>query len=127
MYVYELSDILFLSSQSSLLITDLIYILNYISFLRVATRSSGTKLCHRVTDTCILLNSYFHKLWNVFPENGLTLSLNATKLNLWNHFNLYITLTPIIVVPYTLHVLVIIAAVTLLHLILIPCKPFILL
>ena len=115
MYVYELSDILFLSIQSSLPITDLIYVLNYISFLRVATIPSGTKLCHRVTDTCILLNSYFHrisKLWNAFPENGLTLSLNTTKLNLWNHFNLYITLTPIVVVPYTLHVLVIIAAVT---------------
>ena len=92
MYVYELSDILFFikSIKSP---NNSFDILNYVSFSRGATRSSGTKLCHRVTDNCISLNSYFYripKLWNAFPEIDLTLSLNTIKKKLktylWNHF-----------------------------------------
>ena len=81
MHVYELSDILFFikSPNNSFDIT------NYVSFSRSATRSFGTKLCHRVIDNCISSNSYFYripKLWNAFPEIDLALSLNTIKKKL---------------------------------------------
>ena len=86
MYAYELSDILFfIKSVKSP--NNSFDIMNYVSFSRSTTRSSGTKLCHRVTDNCISSNSYFYKipkLWNAFPEIDLALSLNATKKKLKN-------------------------------------------
>ena len=91
-HVYELSDILFFikSVRSP---SNSFYILNYVSFVRGATRSSNTKLFHRAANNRITSNSYFYripKLWNALPEINLTLSLNTIKkkLNtfLWNHF-----------------------------------------
>ena len=91
-YMYDLSDILFFikSVKTS---NNSFDILNHVSFVRGATRSSDTKLVHRTTDNCITSNSYFYRiprLWNALPEIDLTLSINTmkTKLNtfLWNHF-----------------------------------------
>ena len=103
-HIYELSDILFLLSQPSLLITVLIYVVNYVSFSKGVARYSGTKLCHRVTDNCISSSSHFHripKLWNTFFLKLIYpfLEHNEEKLKtyLWN-----IILTLIIIVPYTL-------------------------
>ena len=66
MYIYELSDILFfIKSVKSP--NNSFDIMNYVSFSRSTTRSSGTKLCHRVTDNCISSNSYFTE----FPNFGM--------------------------------------------------------
>ena len=92
MYVYELSDILFFR-KSVRSPSSSFNILNYVSFVRGATRSSNTKLLHRAINNCITSNSYFYripKLWNTLPEIDLTLSLNQIKMKLnnflWNHF-----------------------------------------
>ena len=92
MYMYDLSDILFFI-KSAKTPNNSFDIMNYVSFVRGATRSSDTKLVHRTTDNCITSNSYFYRiprLWNALPEIDLTLSINTmkTKLNtfLWNHF-----------------------------------------
>ena len=68
--------------------------MNYVSFSRSATRSSGTK--NFATKLLIIVyfsNSYFYrlpKLLNAFLEIDLANYLNATKKKLktylWNHF-----------------------------------------
>ena len=55
MYMYDLSDILFFI-KSVKTPNNSFDILNYVSFVRGATRSSDTKLVHRTTDNCITSN-----------------------------------------------------------------------
>ena len=119
--MYDLGDILFFI-KSVKTPNNSFDIINYVSFVRGATRSSDTKLVHRTTDNCITCNSYFYRiprLWNALPEIDLTLSINTmkTKLNTFYGTTSCTILILITTACYIFFVLVVTVPVTPLHLI----------
>ena len=92
MYIYELTDILF-AIKSLKRRTSNFDISQYLQFNESTTRSSNTKICHKIYNNTITANSYFcrlPRLWNALPIIDLTLSIPVIKCKLkhflWNHF-----------------------------------------
>ena len=93
MYIFEISDIMFLVKSLKFPSTNF-NINNYISFSTSSTRSSGTKLIHNISFTNQHRNYYFVRicrLWNALPIIDLNLSMHTIKKHLqifmWNHFS----------------------------------------
>ena len=53
LYIYELTDILFVIKSLKKIPTDLLYPYIYLQFNESGTRSSNTKLCHRASSNAI--------------------------------------------------------------------------
>ena len=87
MYIYELTDILF-AIKSFKKRTSSFDISQYLQFNESTTRSSNTKLCHKIYNNTITANSYscrLPRLWNALPIIDLTLSIPVIKYKL-KHF-----------------------------------------
>ena len=81
MYIYELTDISFAIKYFKKH-TSSFDIFQYLQFNESTTRSSNTKLCHKIYNNAITANSYFcrlPKLWKALPIIDLTLSISAIK------------------------------------------------
>ena len=81
MHIYELTDILF-AIKSFKKCTSSFDISQYLqfNFNESTTRSSNTKLCHKICNNTITANSYFcrlPRLWNALRIIDLTLSISV--------------------------------------------------
>lgn len=93
MYWFELQDILFLI-RCFKDPSDNFFILNYVSFVNLNTRSTARKkLRINFNKTSLSQHFYFNRvarLWNSLPPLDLSLSFNTLKFHIkqlfWNHF-----------------------------------------
>ena len=86
MYIYEFTDILF-AIKSFKKTYKQFDISQYLQFNESTTKSSSTKLCHKIYNNTITANSYFcrlpmARLWNALPFIDLTLSISVIKYKL---------------------------------------------
>ena len=81
MYICELTGILF-AIKSFKKRTSSFDLSQYLQFNESTTRSSNTKLCHKIYNNTISANSYscrLPRLWNALPIIDLTLSIPVIK------------------------------------------------